>query len=50
MCSLQQGDIGSMVFLLEAPKGLTNLATVTKAMSEVGVIGGGGRGSGEVRR
>ena len=30
------------VFLLEALKGLTSLAMVTKAMSAVGQIGGGG--------
>ena len=40
------------MFLLEAPKGVTSLATITKAMSAVGVIGGGGSGmmSREVRR
>ena len=37
-------------FLLEAPKGVTSLATIAKAMSVgVGLIGGGGGGSGVAR-
>ena len=32
------------MFLLEALKGLTSLAMITKAMSAEGLIGGGGSG------
>ena len=38
------------MFLLEAPKGVTSLATIAKkVMSAVGLIGGGGGGSGVER-